>query len=89
MLEKKRCHYENEERGLHIVDGKCLPMQTDKPAEPAELIDITHIVARNCATRRGTHVGNTVHISVICAHVMRGTRINNSQLHDFPDDCVN
>ena len=23
-----------EERGWHIVDGKCLPMQTDKPAAP-------------------------------------------------------
>ena len=29
-----------EEWGWHIVDVKCLPMQTDKPAAPAELLDI-------------------------------------------------
>ena len=75
---------------VHIVDGKCLPVQTDKPAEPAELIDIlTHIVdARNCATRGGTHVGNVVYIAVMCAHRMRGSRVSNSELHNFPDDCM-
>ena len=30
-----------EEWGWHIVDVKCLPIQTDKPAAPAELLDIT------------------------------------------------
>ena len=29
-----------EEWEWHIEDGKCLPMQTDKPAAPAELLDI-------------------------------------------------
>ena len=63
-----------EEWRLHIVDGKCLHMQTDKPAEPAELIDII-VVARNCATRRGAQVDHMVCIAVMCAHRMRGTSI--------------
>ena len=74
--------------GLYIVDGKCPPMQTDKPAR-ANITDIHHIVvARNCATRRGAHVDNIVYIAVMCAHRMRGTCISNSKLHDFPDNCM-
>ena len=27
-------------------------------------------------------------IAVMCAHRMKGASINNSELHDFPDDCI-
>ena len=46
------------------------------------------VVARNCVTRRCARVGKMVYIAVMCAHRMRGTSINNSELHDFPDDCM-
>ena len=90
VLERKMCQYETEEWGLHIVDGKYLPKQTDKPTR-ASLTDRQHIVvARKCATRGGrpTHVGNMVYIAVVCAHIMRGTRISNSELHTFLGDCM-
>ena len=39
----------------HIVDGKCLPMQTDKPAAPAELLDIIYCSCKKmCNTNRCT-----------------------------------
>ena len=44
-----------EEWGWHIVDGKCLPMQTDKPAAPAELLDIISCSCKKlCNTKRCT-----------------------------------
>ena len=56
-----------EEWGWHIVDGKCLPMKTDTPGAPAELLDIIIlVVARNCATQRGAHVDNMACNAVMC-----------------------
>ena len=44
-----------EEWGWHIVDGKCLPMQTDKPAAPAERLDIISCSCKKlCNTKRCT-----------------------------------
>ena len=55
------------------MDGKCLPMQTDRPAAPAELLDIIYlVVARNCATQRGAHVDN-----MACNAV---TRVHNAEV---------
>ena len=45
-----------EEWGWHIVDGECLPMQTDKPAAPAELLDII-----SCSCKKLQH--KEVHMS--------------------------
>ena len=41
VLERKRCQHEARRVGigLYMWDGKCLPMSTDKGAEPAELTD--------------------------------------------------
>ena len=47
-----------EEWGWHIVDGKCLPMQTDKA--PAELLDIISCSGKKlCNTKRCTLVSCT------------------------------
>ena len=44
-----------EERGWHFVDGKCLPIQTDKPAAPAERLDIISWRCKKlCNTKRCT-----------------------------------
>ena len=52
--------------GWHIVDGKCLPIQTDKPAAQADLLDIIIVVARKCAIQRGAHVDNMARFAVMC-----------------------
>ena len=49
------------------MDGKCLRIQTDKPAAPAELRDIIYLAdARNCATQRGALVDNMARCAVMC-----------------------
>ena len=55
-----------EERGWHIVDGKCLPMQTDKPAAPAELLDIISCSCMKVCDTRGAHVDNMACNAVMC-----------------------
>ena len=62
----KRDSMKPEERGWHIVDGKCLPIQTDKPAAPAELLDIVSCSCKHCATQRGAHVDNMARFAVTC-----------------------
>ena len=56
-----------EECGWHIVDGICLPMQTDKPAEPAELPDIISCSCKKlCNTKRCTCRKHGLHGSDLC-----------------------
>ena len=60
------------------MDGKCLPMQTDKPAAPAELLDIK----KRCTCRQ-----HGLQCSDVCTEY-RGTSCSNSELPDVPDDCM-
>ena len=79
----KGANMQQEEWGVHIVDGKCLPVQTDKHAELAELIDILYSSCKKLCNMK-MYVDNIVYIAVMCTRRMRGTRISNSELHDFP-----
>ena len=77
-----------EEWGWHIVDGKCLPMQTDKPAAPAELLDIIYCSCKTlCNTKRCTCRPYGLQCSDVCSEC-RGTSCSNSELPDVPDDCM-
>ena len=77
-----------EEWWWHIVDGQCLPMQTDKPAAPAELLDIIHCRCKKlCNTNRCTcrqHGLQCIDVCTLC----RGTSCSKSELPDVPDDCM-
>ena len=77
-----------EEWGWHIVDGKCLPMQTDKPAAPAELLDIIYCSCKTLSnTKRCTCRQHGLQCSAVCIEC-RGTSCSNSELPDVPDDCM-
>ena len=77
-----------EEWGWHIVDGKCLPMQTDKPAAPAELLDIISCSCKKlCNTKRCTCRQHGLQCSDVCTEC-RDTSCSNSELPDVPDDCM-
>ena len=66
-----------EEWGWHIVDGKCLPMQTDKPAAPAELLDIIYCSCKKlCNTKRCTCRQHGLQCSDVCTEC-RGTSCRN------------
>ena len=59
--------------GWHIVDGKCLPMQTDKPAAPAELLDIISCSCKKvCDTKSCTRRQHGLQCSDVCTEC-RGT----------------
>ena len=77
-----------EEWGRHIVDGKCLPMQTDKPAAPQELLDIISCSCKLlCNTKRCTCRQHGLQCNDVCTEC-RGTSCINSELPDAPDDCM-
>ena len=77
-----------EEWGWHIVDGKCLPMQTDKPAAPAELLDIIYCSCKKlCNTKRCTCRQHGLRCSDVCTEC-RGASCSNSVRPDVPDDCM-
>ena len=48
-----------EEWGRHTVDGKCIPMQTDKPAVPAELLDIISCSCKETVQHKEVHMSTT------------------------------
>ena len=50
------------------MDGKCLPMQTDRPAAPTELLDIVSCSCKKLCTQRGAHVDNMACNAVMCVH---------------------
>ena len=77
-----------EEWGWHIVDGKCLPMQTDKPAAPAELLDIISCSCKTlCNTKRCTCRQHGLQCSDVCTEC-RGASCSNSELPGVPNDCM-
>ena len=77
-----------EEWGWHIVDGKCLPMQTDKPAAPAEPQDIIcYSCKKLCNTKRCTCRQHGLQRSDVCTE-SRGTSFSNSELPGVPDHCM-
>ena len=69
------------------MDGKCLPMQTDRPAAPAELLDIICCSCKKlCNTKRCTCRQHGLQCSDVCTEC-RGTSCSNSELPDVSDDC--
>ena len=63
-------------------------MQTDKPAAPAELLDIISCSCKKlCNTKRCTCRQHGLHCSDVCTDC-RGTSCSNSELPDVPDECM-
>ena len=77
-----------EEWWWNIVDGKCLPMQTDKPAAPEELLDIISCSCKKLCNTKGAHVDNMAcNCSDVCTEC-RGTSCIDSELPDVSDYCM-
>lgn len=75
-----------EEWGWHMVDGQCLPIQTDQLAAPSKLLDVICCNCKtDCNTKRCTCRKYSLHCSAVCGEC-RGTSCANSQLPDFTDD---
>ena len=65
-----------------------LPMQTDRPAAPAELLDIIYCSCKKlCNTKRCTCRQHGLQWSDVCREC-RGTSCSTSELPDVPDDCM-
>ena len=70
------------------MSGKCIPMETDKPAAPAELLDIIYFGCKKlCNTERCTCRHHDLHCSDVCTEC-RGKSCSKSELPDVPDDCM-
>lgn len=72
--------------GWHIVERRCMPIQTDQPAAPPEILDVICCSCKkNCKTRRCTCQKYGLHCTAVCREC-RGTSCSNSQVPDLSDD---
>ncbi|XP_076040893.1 uncharacterized protein LOC143025304 [Oratosquilla oratoria] len=68
--------------GWHIVDRRYMPIQTDQPAAPPEILDVICCSCKkNCKTRRCTCQIYGLHCTAVCREC-RGTSCSNSQVPD-------
>jgi len=75
-----------EDWGWHVLDGRYLPIQTDQPAGPSELLDIICCRCKeDCSTRKCTCRKYDLPCTAVC-RVCRGTCCTNSQKPDFTDE---
>ena len=72
-----------EDYGWNIVDGRYLPIQTDQPAAPSELLDVIYCSCKkDCTTRRCTCRKYSLPCTNVCREC-RGGSCTNSQLPDL------
>ena len=75
-----------EQWGWRIVDGKCVPIQTDKPAAPPELLDVMSFgFKKMCSTKRCSCRQHGLQCSDVSTEC-RGVSCINSELPDLTDD---
>ena len=72
-----------EDFGWNVVDGRYLPIQTDQPAAPSELLDVICCSCKkDCTTRRCTCRKYGLPCTNVCGEC-RGVSCTNSQLPDL------
>lgn len=72
--------------GWHVLDGGVLPIMTDQPAAPPEILDVVHCSCKkDCGTKRRTCKKHGLPCTAICREC-RGTSCTNSQLPYLSDE---
>ena len=66
-----------------------MPLQTDKPAAPSEILDVIHCnCTKDCSTKSCTCRKYDLHYTPVCGE-FRGVSCTNSQLPDLSNDDMN
>ena len=78
-----------EDWGWYVHDGRLLPLQTDKPAAPSEILDVICCsCTKDCSTKKCTCRKYGLHYTPV-REEFRGVSCTNSQLHDLSNDDMN
>ena len=78
-----------EDWGWYAHDGRLMPLQTDKPAAPSEILDIIcYNCTNDCSTKRCTCCKNDLHYTPVCGEFC-SVSCTNSQLPDLSNDDMN
>ena len=78
-----------EDWGWYVHDGRLLPLQTDKPAAPSEILDVICCsCTKDCSTKKCTCCKYGLHYTPVCDE-FRGVSCTNSLLHDLSNDDMN
>ena len=72
--------------GWHVLDGRFMPIMTDQPAAPPEILDVVRCSCKkDCSTKRCTCKKHGLPCTAICGECC-GTSCTNSQLPDLSDE---
>ena len=78
-----------EDWGWYVHDGRLLPLQTDKPAAPSEILDVICCsCTKDCSTKKCTCCKYGLHYMPVCDE-FRGVSCTNSLLHDLSNGDMN
>ena len=78
-----------EDWGWYSHDGRLMPLQTDKPAAPSEILDVICCsCTKDCSTKRCTCRKYSLHYAPVCGE-FRGVSCTNSRLPDLSNDDMN
>ena len=79
-------HMDPKDWGWHVLDGRLMPIMTDQPVAPSELLDVVRCSCKkDCSTNRCTCKKHGLPCTSICGEC-RGTSCTNSQLPDLSDE---